>query len=306
MALFFTESHGSWFEQKTPEVLKKYSVQSGDTIYSLLKRFYFSQEQIQQILKSGPSFSENYSLHPKQAFWVSVNEKSKETKVRFFHPLKDEALVFWRNPKSSGYRLNKVDYDKKVKTIRGQIKGSTVVSIQNYLPDEGLAYRFLDAYKLEYNLKKEVQRGAPFDMTYEEKHLHGQFIKYGEILKTSLVLREKKESRYFIASHKGGGSFVNPNDLMEDRPLYSPVKYLRITSDFQPRRFHPIKKRRVAHLGVDFELPTGDPVFAVLSGRIEKRGRNRAAGNYIAIKHSNGLTSYYNHLYAVESVLKVL
>ncbi len=275
--------------------VQKFQVHKGDTIYSLLQRFYFNQSQINQILQSKKSFSKQYSLFPKQIFWVTVDDKKKLTRLIFFHPKKDESLVFWRAPTDSGFTFEPLKFTIKIKTTRGFVKGSLVGSIQNKVPSLDLAYRFLDAYKLEYNLNKDILRNSPFVMTYEEKYLMGQFIKYGEVLKTGLKLKGKTDTRYFIKTPRGG-SFVSVKNRPDSRPLFAPVDYLRITSDYQRRRFHPIKKRRIAHMGVDFELPRGSNIYASLAGEVLKRGKNRAAGRYVAIKHKNGLITYYNHL----------
>jgi len=67
----------------------------------------------------------------------------------------------------------------------------------------------------------------------------------------------------------------------------------QITSEFGPRRFR-------FHYGVDLRLKVGDSVRSAFSGKIriidyEARGY----GNYIVIRHNNGLETVYGHLSAV-------
>ena len=52
------------------------------------------------------------------------------------------------------------------------------------------------------------------------------------------------------------------------------------------------------HHGVDLVLPKGSPVFAVFDGVVEKSSFEMGYGNYIDIKHYNGLTTRYGHLSA--------
>ena len=66
-----------------------------------------------------------------------------------------------------------------------------------------------------------------------------------------------------------------------------------ITSEFGPRRFR-------FHYGVDLRLKVGDSVRSAFSGKVriidyEARGY----GNYIVIRHNNGLETVYGHLSAV-------
>ncbi|MEZ4870859.1 MAG: M23 family metallopeptidase [Bdellovibrionales bacterium] len=95
------------------------------------------------------------------------------------------------------------------------------------------------------------------------------------------------------------------SDLQESRPLYAPVNYVRISSEFKRRQYHPIKKRRIAHLGIDFELPAGEPVYTAGKGVVLRKGKNRAAGRYVVVKHANNIESYYNHLESIDPKIKV-
>ena len=97
---------------------------------------------------------------------------------------------------------------------------------------------------------------------------------------------------------------MSPDGEGHDKPLYSPVAYQHYSSLFKPRRFHPIKKRRQAHLGLDFELPAGHAVYTVQSGRVLRTGKNRAAGNFVVVRHQSGLESYYNHLQSISPEVK--
>ena len=67
----------------------------------------------------------------------------------------------------------------------------------------------------------------------------------------------------------------------------------QITSEFGPRRYR-------FHYGVDLRLKVGDSVRSAFSGKVriidyEARGY----GNYIVIRHNNGLETVYGHLSAV-------
>jgi len=71
--------------------------------------------------------------------------------------------------------------------------------------------------------------------------------------------------------------------------FYVPVRGA-ITSEFGPRRFR-------FHYGVDLRLKVGDSVRSAFSGKVriidyEARGY----GNYIVIRHNNGLETVYGHL----------
>jgi murein DD-endopeptidase MepM/ murein hydrolase activator NlpD len=218
----------------------------------------------------------------------------QRTELRFFD--REKAYVFWRDGQKAGADKKEASFTKKVYTAAGKVNGSIVASINSKVGDELTAYRFLDAYVLEYNLSKQVQRNADFKITYEKLYDGANFIRYGEVLRTELEIDGRRVVRQFVPFDEGGGIYIGPELRSENRTFYAPVDYIRISSLFQPRRFHPIKKYRRAHEGIDFELNEGAPIFAVQSGRVLRIGRNKGAGRFIVIRHANGYESYYNHM----------
>lgn len=277
-------------------------VKSGDTLYSILKQHNFDQQAMGKVLGK-PVFPKSYTLIPGNKYRVKKIKGKQITEIRFYDNSSDVAFEFWKNSIDAGGRLVKIKYDRQVQNIEGKIVGSIFTSIKTHVPDNQIVQRFMDAYIFEFNLKKDIKRNAPFKITYEKLYDEGVFIKNGEILKTSLFIDGQTEDRTFI-KFPGGGAFVDLADPQFDRPFYSPVSYASISSLYQPRRLHPIKRVRISHLGIDYELPEGENVYSVLAGRVLRKGRNRAAGNYVVIKHNNGLESYYNHLEEIHKSVK--
>jgi len=77
--------------------------------------------------------------------------------------------------------------------------------------------------------------------------------------------------------------------------LRYPVDRLHISSNYG-MRIHPVTGRRKLHAGIDYAGPTGTPIYAVASGKVVKSTYDGISGNYVAIRHSDGFTSYYMHL----------
>jgi murein DD-endopeptidase MepM/ murein hydrolase activator NlpD len=63
----------------------------------------------------------------------------------------------------------------------------------------------------------------------------------------------------------------------------------RINSDFGWRRWR-------WHYGTDIKLQTGDTLHSAFDGMIRIARRSRSFGNYIVIRHNNGLETVYGHL----------
>lgn len=61
-------------------------------------------------------------------------------------------------------------------------------------------------------------------------------------------------------------------------------------------QYNATLKQYEAHLGVDFLASAGSKVYAVLDGTVEEVGNTYLHGNYVTIKHDNGIKSVYSSL----------
>ncbi len=65
---------------------------------------------------------------------------------------------------------------------------------------------------------------------------------------------------------------------------------IRITSNFGPRW-------RRMHYGTDLKVEIGDTIYAVCDGKVRiKNFERRGYGNYLVLRHNNGLETVYGHL----------
>jgi murein DD-endopeptidase MepM/ murein hydrolase activator NlpD len=85
--------------------------------------------------------------------------------------------------------------------------------------------------------------------------------------------------------------------------LRYPVPF-RITSSYNPRRYHPVLKVPRAHLGTDYGAPRGTPVKATSSGRVTRAGRWGGYGIMVEITHANKIVTRYAHLSGIASGIR--
>ncbi|MFC7678333.1 peptidoglycan DD-metalloendopeptidase family protein [Paenibacillus sp. GCM10028914] len=86
----------------------------------------------------------------------------------------------------------------------------------------------------------------------------------------------------------------------EATPTYWPTHSKRLTSSFGYRT-DPFNGRSAYHAGIDIAGERGDPIFAAGSGTITTAERSGGArGNYIIVRHQNGLETWYMHLDSID------
>lgn len=286
------------YDQDLKYNVKMMKIQKGDGLASILKRNSVSSELANKALGTN-KFSDDFRFIKNNKYLLFSSIGNTDKKFRFYCPYSQNVYTIGISGKKVIWEVKDANLDIEIAFASGQVKGSLFQSLTKKIPDDVIAYRFMDAYQLDYKLQRKIQRGAQFSIHVEKQYDEGHFIRFGQVLNTTLEIDGKIDERSYIR-FPGGGAFIATKDTHADRPLYAPVNNIKISSAFKPRRFHPIKRRRVAHLGIDFALPKGQPIFAPAPGRVIKKGKTRAAGRFVVIQHKNGLKTYYNHMAAID------
>lgn len=280
--------------------MTKKIIAPGDTLFSLLRQNGFSQKNISSSTDK-KIFPKSFKLNAKD-FYFHLKSAAFDA-IKFIDPYREISYFFWKIGDHAGANVSNENFRRVVKTAEGKVVGSLIKSITDLTGHEAVAYRFLDAYHLDGRVARRLQKGARFSLTYELLYLDDTFVRAGEVLNTSLEIGDTIKEKIFLRLPEGG-VFLNPSEGELKRPLFSPVSYISISSQFNPRRFHPIKKRRQPHWGTDFVMPPNSPVFSSQRGTIKNIGRTRAGGHFIRIQHPIGFETTYNHLSEVTKTLK--
>lgn len=268
-------------------------VQIGDNVVSLLRQYRFSEAERSQVLTQAPALR---LLYLQLDVGYLVKQETDRTELRLYDPQKDVVFVIKKNGKTIESKRARVVYKTTIARVDGRVNGSLMANILGKINSNWVASRFMDAYIMDHNLDRGLDRGAKFWFTVEKKYDGPFFVRYGEVLQTSLEVRGRHLKKRYVKINSDGGVFISENDLIKNRPFYSPVAYLRVASLFQPHRRHPITRKVQPHLGIDFELPEGSPIYAARSGVVVRFGKNHAAGNYVVLLHANGVETSYNHM----------
>lgn len=276
-------------------IVKK--VQSGDSVISLLRRHQFNEAERSKVLSLQPKLQQ---LHLQLDVVYLAKSSPGTTELRLYDPQKDVVFVLKKSAQGVSAKRARPLFKTTVARYNGRVQGSLIGNILKQVNSDWVASRFVDAYIMDYNLNRGLERGAKFWFTVEKKYDGPFFIRYGEVLQTSLNIRGEVVQKRFVKLDNDGGVFITEDDMLKNRPLYAPVSYLRVASLFQPNRLHPITRKVQPHLGVDFELPEGAPIHAARGGTVLRAGKNRVAGNFVVLRHANGFETSYNHLQRLE------
>jgi murein DD-endopeptidase MepM/ murein hydrolase activator NlpD len=162
-----------------------------------------------------------------------------------------------------------------------------------------LVYTLATIYEYKLDFTREIQPGDSYKLVYEREARPDGSARSRRVLAASMNV----QGREYPAIWFDGSSDVKGYFDLEARPLATgfsryPVAYPRITSNFNPNRYHPVLGVYRAHAGTDFGAPTGTEVHSTANGTVTFAGTNGGYGRMIEIRHFNGFTTRYAHLSA--------
>ncbi|MFK8010301.1 MAG: peptidoglycan DD-metalloendopeptidase family protein [Saprospiraceae bacterium] len=183
----------------------------------------------------------------------------------------------------------------EIKSSSGIIKSSLWQTMVDNDLSYDLASRLEDVFGWSIDFHH-VQNGDRFKVIYESRSIDGKVVGVGNILGAYYKNYHNEYHGVYFENEQHQGYYDLEGRPMKKNFLKSPVKYSRISSGFNMNRFHPVLKRRKAHLGTDYAAPYGTPILAVANGVVTKASRTRGNGNYVKIKHDKTYQTQYLHM----------
>lgn len=150
-------------------------------------------------------------------------------------------------------------------------------------------------FATKFDMQRDIRATDEFTMVFDREVTEaGRTVDVGDLMYAELrgvtFYRFKpagaKDDQFFDANGK------NLRSAMMRTPLQS---FRRVSSSFGFRT-HPISGYKKMHQGIDFAATTGTPVVAPADGVVVEARRWGGYGNWLRIRHNNGLESGYGHL----------
>ncbi len=185
-----------------------------------------------------------------------------------------------------------------IREVAGRVERSLSAAVTASGERSSLVPLLVDLFAYDINFYTDTRKGDTFKVIVERVELDGEFLRYGRVLAAEYVgLGGAHRMFYWKAPGTGAeGYFDEDGRGVAKTFLKSPLKFTRISSQFNPKRMHPVLHRVKGHMGTDYAAPEGAPVWAAADGTITFRGRRGGAGNMVIMRHEGGLTTLYMHL----------
>ena len=201
------------------------------------------------------------------------------------------------------WTARKLEATVEIKTAQagGTVESSLYESVQKAGESSALVSQFVELFAWDVNFYIDTHPGDHWKVVIEKQYLGGQFYKYGRVLAAEYGGKVGTFRAFFwagkdAARDRPGKYYDEKGQALSKSMLKTPLRFVRISSKFDRKRFHPILHVERAHLGIDYAAPIGTPVWASAGGRVAEVGPKHGSGNTVVIAHSNGLSTRYYHL----------
>ncbi len=143
----------------------------------------------------------------------------------------------------------------------------------------------------------DIRQGDNFYVQYEEIWQDGEFVTDGEIVAAEFNNDGRTHRAIRFIDSDGVSDYFTPQgDSVRKAFIRAPVDFSRVSSNFNPRRRHPILNTIRAHRGVDYAAPRGTPIKAAGDGRVIYRGVKNGYGKTVILQHGGNITTLYAHM----------
>lgn len=280
-------------------------VKSGDSLSTIFSRLGLNYQTVLDVIAVGDQAAPLKNLRPGDQLDVEMTPDNQLLAINY--QLAPNKTLSIRRDTNDQFTADKIvlPMETRLATAEGVIDSSLYQSAIESGLSANMVMDLADIFGWKINFLTDVQNGDHFRIVYEEKYVNGKRVDTGAVVAAEFVNNGKTYQAVRYTAPNGKTGYYEPNGASLARGfLRYPVAFSRISSKFNMHRMHPIYHKDKAHKGVDFAAPTGTPIQAAGSGKIEFIGWQHGYGKVIKIKHDGGFETVYGHMSRFNNQIK--
>ena len=266
---------------------------SGETLLHVLKRFGVEAPSAQDLIEKVRPLVNLRKIRSGNDVQVVLGDGDKTVEAMEFVVEGDLIRV---KATDEGWFAER----RRLPFVSRVVKGTIKNSLYESGVDAGLsAQQIMDLAKIfesRIDFFSDVHAGDDFSVVVEDLSFPDGRHLGGRVLAAELQTENGTFDAFYFDDEGGSGAYYNINGESLHRSfLRAPLSYSRISSPFSFNRMHPIFRSIHPHLAIDYAAPTGTPVVAIGSGRVDFVGWRSGYGNVVDIRHAENYASRYAH-----------
>lgn len=269
-----------------------YEVRSGDSLARIFDKMGFTPQQLHQLTRDKQAEKMLRRIHPGETLRFARDEQGDLAQLAYQLSATETLIV---SKQGDGYQST---IDTKTIESRPSFAFAHISSsFWNAGLDAGLSQQQImsvaDMFGWDIDFALDIRAGDEFSVLFERNYVDGEFIGFGKVLAAEFVNRGQV---FQAILHDNGQYYTAEGRAMRKSFLRSPVNFTHITSNFNPRRLHPVTGQVRPHNGIDYGAKTGTPVMSAGDGKVIASAYNNLNGHYVFVQHGERYVTKYLHL----------
>lgn len=281
-----------------------YTVQSGDTIKSILRKSQIDPIDIREFVHNTKDSNKFFQLKIGQEIVIERNQNNFLSKLSIN---KDDLNTLQAKKDKEGKFLV-VEKEKDFKIVKKYVAGTINSSLSSSAKKVGLSSnqinQLVNIFSWDIDFKYDIKKGDTFALVYEQKIVDEKAIGSGKIIGAEFNLSDKKYSAFLYKNNNVEKYYNDKGESLEKAFIRNPIDFARVSSTFNPGRIHPIFKKIRPHNGTDYAAKIGTPIKTTGDGIVDFIGKQNGYGNVIIVNHGRGYTTLYAHMNGFQKGLK--
>jgi murein DD-endopeptidase MepM/ murein hydrolase activator NlpD len=270
-------------------------VASGDTMEKLFRKNKLNIGNLMSIVQLDEAKARFRRIKPGDVFEVTHDHGNV---VSLYSEL-DLTSALKINRQESGFAAEIIDRPIEIRKrmAYGVIHTSLFESAADASLSDKVIMNIAGIFAWDVDFVLDIRQGDNYYVQFEEIWQDGKYVSDGEIIAAEFNNNGRKIQAIRFIDDNGHSEYFTPaGDSMRKAFIRAPVDFTRISSNFNPRRKHPILNTIRAHQGVDYAAPTGTPIKASGDGKVIFRGNKSGYGKTIILQHGGNITTLYAHM----------
>ena len=280
-----------------------YQVKSYDNLTNIFYKLGH-QSTLKTLQKDKALKKELKSLKKGSIVRASANSDGNLSELVFTHDKRNSYVITLNDGKYKG------KWKKNIFEVR-QSRAS--FTIRNGLFFDGkkagvankIIKQVVKVFDWDIDFSHDVRVGDEVTAVFEEIYHDGDKVADQDLLAAEFINKGKEFRAIRFTNKDNKTAYFTPQGReMKKAFIRTPIAHARISSHFNPGRFHPKLHKIRAHKGTDFAGRTGTPIMATGNGTIKSIGRKGGYGRTVVIQHRDGYTTLYAHMSKYKKKLK--
>ncbi|MGD8955890.1 MAG: peptidoglycan DD-metalloendopeptidase family protein [Chromatiaceae bacterium] len=281
---------------EVPDTWVEHRIAKGESLARIFAAQGLDAALLHRIVNSSKEAKSLAKIQPGQKIRFLFDENSELTRLELHRNRVESLRVGISDDDISVEQISKA-VEKRTASAAAVIEASLFVDAQKAGLSDGQIMDLASIFGWDIDFALEIRAGDQFRVLFEEHYLDGEKLRDGPILAAEFTNRGKTYRAVRYEDRNGEVGYFDDDGHSKRRAfIRTPIKFARVSSRFNPKRWHPILKRWRSHKGVDYAAPVGTPIRASGDGRVSFRGTKGGYGRTVILQHAGQYTTLYAHL----------